>query len=110
MGEGGGVDQDEGGAVAACGLDPVDQGVLGIGLERLQCVPGLGCARGQAGVDVGQGRVAIDFRLATAEQVEVGAMQDQQFGHGGSGTGKGGSLREGADRVQFGEDHRVSIA
>src|SRR5690606_17191257 len=33
MGEGGGVDQDEGGAVAARGLHPVDQGVLGVGLE-----------------------------------------------------------------------------
>ncbi|WP_313275500.1 hypothetical protein, partial [Stenotrophomonas sp.] len=46
---------------------------------------------------------------AGTEQVEVGAMQDQQFRHECRTTGKGGSLAEPADRVQFGEVARVSI-
>ena len=108
MGEGGGVDQDEGGAVAAGGLDPVDQRVLGVGLERLQLMAGRGGLCAQAGIDVGQRRAPVDLRLAAAEQVEVGAVQDQQSGHRGCGTGKGGSLREGAITVQFGEVKRVS--
>ncbi|MNU08296.1 hypothetical protein D3C72_2542650 [compost metagenome] len=47
--------------------------------------------------------MAVDLRLAGAEQVEVGAMQDQQLRHGIRLTGKGGSLAEAEDAVQFGE-------
>lgn len=36
-------------------------------------------------------------------------MQDQQFRHGNRTTGKGGSLAEAVDVVQFGEVWRVSI-
>jgi hypothetical protein len=53
--------------------------------------------------------VAVDLRLAGAEQVEVGAVQDQQLRHGIRKTGKGGSLAEPADAVQFGEVCCVSI-
>ncbi|BBO53321.1 hypothetical protein KMM349_36520 [Stenotrophomonas maltophilia] len=53
--------------------------------------------------------MAVDLRLAGAEQVEVGAVQDQQLRHGIRKTGKGGSLAEPADAVQFGEVWRVSI-
>jgi hypothetical protein len=64
---------------------------------------------GQGLVDVGQRGVAVDLRLAGAEQVEVGAVQDQQLRHGIRKTGKGGSLAEPADAVQFGEVCSVSI-
>jgi hypothetical protein len=40
--------------------------------------------RQQGGVDVCQRGMAIHLRLAGAEQVEVGTMQDQQFSHGRS--------------------------
>ncbi|WP_251281038.1 hypothetical protein, partial [Enterobacter hormaechei] len=39
----------------------------------------------------------------------VGAVQDQQLRHGIRKTGKGGSLAEPADAVQFGEVCSVSI-
>ena len=81
MSEGRRVDQDEGGAVIARGLHAVDQFVFGVGLEALQCMTGGFGATGEVGIDFGQGRVAIDRRLAGAEQVEVGAMQDQQLRH-----------------------------
>jgi len=64
---------------------------------------------GQRLVDVGQCGVAVDLRLAGAEQVEVGAVQDQQLRHGIQKTGKGGSLAEAVDAVQFGEVCSVSI-
>ena len=75
------VDQDEGGAVAARGLHAVDQLVLGVGLQALELVAGGLRALREVGVDLGQGRAAVDLRLAGAEQVEVGAVQDQQLCH-----------------------------
>ena len=102
VGEGGRVDQDEGRAVGAGRLDAVDQGMLGIGLEAVQLVAGgLGLCR-QRPVDVRQRRMAIDLRLAGAEQIEVGAMQDQQLSHSRLQR-KGGSLLEPGDAVQFAE-------
>src|SRR5690606_29540891 len=65
----------------AGGLDAFDQRVLGVGLEAGQRVAGGRGAGGEVGVDVGQRRMAVDFRLARAEQVEVGAVQDQQLCH-----------------------------
>ncbi|KAG0939376.1 hypothetical protein G6F31_015314 [Rhizopus arrhizus] len=109
VGEGGRVDQDESGSVVARGLHAVHQYMLGIGLKAFHGVPGGGRLRGQRLVDVGQRGVAVDLRLAGAEQVEVGAVQDQQLRHGIRKTGKGGSLAEAADAVQLGEVCRVSI-
>ncbi|MNT98927.1 hypothetical protein D3C72_2416380 [compost metagenome] len=63
--------------------------MLGVGLQALQRVPG-GLRLGLQGlVDLRQRGVPIHPRLACAEQVEVGAMQDQQFRHGGHEAGKG---------------------
>src|SRR5690606_10988577 len=75
MGERGGVDQDERGTIVARGLDPLDQHVLGVGLQALEFVAGGGGLLVQGGVDVGQRGAPVDLRLAGAEQVEVGAVQ-----------------------------------
>jgi len=83
--------------------------MLGVGLQALHRVPGSRGLDGQRLVDVGQRGVAVDLRLAGAEQVEVGAVQDQQLRHGIRKTGKGGSLAEPADAVQFDEVCSVSI-
>ncbi len=90
MGEGGRVDQDEGGAVAAGGLDPVHQHVLGIGLEAVQVVAGLGGAGAERGFDLRQGGVAVDARLAFTEQVQVRTMQYWDLRH--AGLRKGGTV------------------
>src|SRR3546814_840705 len=84
-GQAGRVDQDEVGAVVAGGLDAVDQGVLGVGLEAGQLMALLQRARCQVGVDLVQRGAAIHLRLARAEQVEVGTVQDQKLGHGKPG-------------------------
>ena len=102
MGEGGGVDQDEGGAVAARGLYAIHQFVLGVGLQMFQLMPGSGGLCREAKVDLGQGGVAIDLRLAGAEQVQVGAVQDQQLCHS-TLQRKGGSLLDAVNTVQFAE-------
>jgi len=43
------------------------------------------------GIDFGQADAAIDLRLATAKQVEVGTVQDQQLGHPTT-PGEGGAV------------------
>src|SRR4249919_747367 len=93
VGEGGRVDQDEVGAVAACGLDAFDQQVLGIALETAQRMPGFLGAGGQASIDLGQRGAAIDSRLAFAEQIEIGAMQDEELSHRCLPSGSGVLLR-----------------
>src|SRR3546814_18437217 len=62
-----------------------DQGVLGVGLEAGQLMALLQRARCQVGVDLVQRGAAIHLRLARAEQVEVGTVQDQKLGHGKPG-------------------------
>ena len=46
--------------------------------SQLQSTTG---AANEVRIDLGEGRAAIDLRLARAEQVEVRAMQDQQLRH-----------------------------
>ena len=83
------VDDDARG-VRRLGLEEVDQRALGVGLEWRNLAAKLGGARGQALVDLGEGRRAVDRRLARAQHVEVGAVdrQDAQsrglrrFAHG----------------------------
>ena len=80
VGQGAGVQQDE---VHLAGglLDPVDQGGLGIGLEGLQLVPGGGGGGGRGLLDVGQGRGAVQMGFPPAEQVQVGAVEQQEPRH-----------------------------
>ena len=64
----------------ALGVHSLDQFVLGVGLETRQRMAGCRGARGEVGIDLGQRRAAVDLRLARAEQVEVGAVQDEDLG------------------------------
>src|SRR5678816_3901607 len=81
VGQAGRVDQDEGSAIGPGSLYPSDQFVFGIRLETLDTVPAFGCARGQVGIDLGQRGAAVDLRLACAEQIEVRAVQYEDFCH-----------------------------
>src|SRR5690606_38222835 len=67
-----------------CTLDQVDQFALVVGLPRIYGDAGLACRRGQRPVDVAQGVAAVVARLATAEKVEVGAVENQDVGHQGA--------------------------
>ncbi|MNF74604.1 hypothetical protein D3C84_566430 [compost metagenome] len=71
------IDQDEVDPFAACGMDTVDQFILGIALQVLQVMAGGTGALLQVLVDLGQGNGAVDPRFTGAEQVQVGAVQHQ---------------------------------
>ncbi|MNF39649.1 hypothetical protein D3C84_206280 [compost metagenome] len=77
MGESGGIDQDKVDTFAFCGMNALDQLVLGIALQVEQMMTRLAGAALQIEVDLFQGGGAIDARLAGAQQVEVGAVQHQ---------------------------------
>jgi len=72
MGVGTGVDQQTGDAVASRGMNPVDQYPLVIGLEALHLHTQFTSQTGPIPVDIGQGGVPVNLRLATAEQVQLG--------------------------------------
>ena len=65
--------------------------MLGIALEGGERVARGRGPCGQAGVDVDQRVMAVDLRLAGAEQVEVGAVQDEDRGHD-AGAGREGKV------------------
>jgi hypothetical protein len=50
-----------------------------VGLAAFHLQPQRRALRGQPRGDIGQRIIAIDFRLARAEQVEVGSIEDQNF-------------------------------
>src|SRR3990167_7265830 len=75
------IDQHEVGAIGHGRLDPIDELVLGVGLEGFQGVAAVFGTLDQAGVDFRQGDAPIDIGLAHAEQIEIGSMQDKDFGH-----------------------------
>ena len=81
VGVGRGVEDDEGDLVFYRLLHPVHQFVLGIALEEADAMAGgLGLAA-ETRIDGLQGVVAVVLRLAVAEQVQVGSVDDQQFSH-----------------------------
>ena len=77
MCECGGIDQDKVDTFAPGGMNALDQFVLGIALQVEQVVAGLAGAALQILVDLVEGDGAVDARLAGAEKIQVGAMQDQ---------------------------------
>lgn len=81
MCERGRVDQDEVDAALACRLHPLDQRVLGVGLETLELVSRVRGAALEVSVNLGQGRVTVELRLALPEQIEIRSVQDQQLRH-----------------------------
>ena len=62
-------------------VDAVDESVLGVALETLEPVSVALGERGEFRFDVGKRGVAVDLRLAGAEQIQVGAVQQEQLGH-----------------------------
>src|SRR5690554_7862283 len=76
------IDDDEVHAFVADGVDSLDQDVLGVALQVAQFIAGVTGPALQTLVDLLQGGGAVDAGLAGAQQVEIGAMQNQQGGHG----------------------------
>src|SRR5471032_2786551 len=73
---GAGVDDDSVGALPRL-VDPVDEQALVVGLTKLDRHRERLGALQTSLLDVGQGLVAIDLRLAQAEQVEIRSVEDQ---------------------------------
>ena len=70
MGEGGGIDDDAGGAFAGA-MNPVDDLVFAIALVELDRKPEFAADPAAVRFDIGQRLAAVDLRLALAEQVEI---------------------------------------
>src|ERR1700693_515806 len=75
MGEGGRVDDDPGGALAGA-VNPVDDLVFAIALMKLDRKPKLAADPAAVRFDVSQRLAAVDLRLALAEKIEIGTVQD----------------------------------
>src|SRR3984957_631960 len=75
MGEGGGIDDDAGGALASV-MNPADDLVFAIALMKLDRKPKLTADTAAVRFDVGQRLAAVDLRLALAGQIEIRAVQD----------------------------------
>ena len=88
MGVGAGVQHDADG-LAAGGVDGVHQRALVVGLEALDVEPvRVGGVLGEL-LDVGQRGRAVLLRLAGAEEVQVGAVEDKDGAAAGFGGGGG---------------------
>ncbi|MNF38293.1 hypothetical protein D3C84_192370 [compost metagenome] len=71
------IDENKVHALAAGGMDAVDQFVFGVALQVLQMVAAGTGALFQVLVDLGQRHCTVHTWLAGAEQVQVGAVQHQ---------------------------------
>src|SRR6478609_4781990 len=71
-----GVDDEAGDAGTAL-LHPVDEGALVVALPEVEQQTGSPGGLEAERLDVGEGRAAVDLRLALAEEVEVGAVEHQ---------------------------------
>jgi len=76
------VDDDVAGAVEPRRVDAVDQGAFVVALKALHRHPARRAERDRSALDVGQRVVAVDLRLARAEQVQVGTVEQKDLGHG----------------------------
>jgi hypothetical protein len=79
MGIGRRIDHNEGNPGGTRSLHLVDQLTFVIALKAFQGCAGAFCHLDQPGIDFGQGRVAIDPRFAAAQQIQVGAVQNQDL-------------------------------
>jgi hypothetical protein len=68
---------DDAGHLAARLLDPVDQLALMVGLAKLQPEAQLAGAPSAGFLDIRQAGAAVDLRLAGAEQVQIGSVEDE---------------------------------
>src|SRR6202021_131760 len=74
MGEGGGIDDDCGGAPAGA-VNPVNDLVFAIALVKLDREPKFCSDAATIRFDIGKRLAAIDLGLALAEQIEIGTVQ-----------------------------------
>ena len=81
VGIGSRVDNDEFDLVIPGLLDAIDNLAFAIRLEGLQCYALLTGHASQILVDLSECVGAIDFRFACTQQVQVGAMDDQNVSH-----------------------------
>lgn len=82
MREGARVDDDAVDLVAGRGVDAVDEGAFVVGLEGLEGGVEGGGVGGAGRLDVGEGGGAVDVWFAGAEEVEVGAVEEEDgFAH-----------------------------
>lgn len=63
--------------MAASGLYAVDNGAFVVGLECLECGTQRGCTLLCRFFDVGQSRVAVDIWFASPEEIQVGAIDEE---------------------------------
>src|SRR5208282_5662073 len=75
VGEGSRIDDDAGRASPRF-VDPVDDLVLAIALMELDLEPELAADAPAIRLDLGEHLAAVNLRLALAEQVEIGTVQD----------------------------------
>ena len=78
VGEGGRVEDDVGAAVGGL-VQPLDELGLAVGLAHRASSP-RSAAHPRTGAVIGEGRPAVDVRLAGSQPVEVGAVEDQDAG------------------------------
>src|SRR4029079_19578852 len=82
------IDDDGERSLSASLLDPVDQLALMVGLTELDLELVTGCGLAAELFNVLQLRAAIFVRLAGAEQIEVGAVENVDGFRPGGGTRK----------------------
>src|SRR5579883_206509 len=76
--------QNDGLAFPACLLHPAHELALMVRLAEMQGDPNLGAARSKARLNGCECRMAIDFRLPGAEQIEVRTIEHVDGFHDGS--------------------------
>lgn len=80
--ESAGIDQNKGGAVGSGLVDAIDQFAFMIALQTIQRVSQSLRLLTQMLLNISQPGVAVDGRLASTKQVEVGAIEQEQLCHG----------------------------
>ena len=75
VGESGGIDDDAGRALAGA-MNEVDDLVFAIALLELDRKPEFLADAAAIRLDIGERLAAVDLRLALAEQIEIGAVED----------------------------------
>ena len=81
MRESGRIENNEADLFVHGRLHPVYQLVLGVALEKRNCVAGRGGALFEALVDFIQANVPVDLRFTRAKEVQVGSIDYQELSH-----------------------------
>lgn len=81
VGETAWIEYDSANTIAARLLNAIDKCPLMVGLEEIGLKAKFGSKSADTPIDVVQGLATINFRLAGAKEVQIGAVQDQDF-HG----------------------------